>query len=136
MDESTKQQERERQLVEHISILEKDIQKNISRQDLLRKEKEKENAPDGETRAEELQKLKEQISDYELERHEFQLKIKSQEDRLDMLNNELLEKQTSLEELYERMRHYANIQPDQTKLLATMESDKIAASRALSQKLN
>ncbi|XP_004522929.1 golgin subfamily A member 2 [Ceratitis capitata] len=133
MDESTKQQERERQLVEHISILEKDIQKNISRQDLLRKEKEKENAPDGQQRAEELQKLKEQISDYELERHEFQLKIKSQEDRLDMLNNELLEKQTSLEELYERMRHYANIQPDQTKLLATMESDKIAASRALSQ---
>lgn len=40
LDECTKQQERERQLVDHIGVLEKDIQKNISRQDQLRKEKE------------------------------------------------------------------------------------------------
>ncbi|XP_011180142.1 golgin subfamily A member 2 [Zeugodacus cucurbitae] len=135
LDECTKQQERERQLVDHISTLEKDIQKNISRQDQLRKEQEQVNSPQSETPVKEVAQLKEQISDFELERHEFQLKIKSQEDRLELLGNELQEKQTKLAQLEEHMRNYAAEQPDQTKLLATMESDKIAASRALAQNI-
>ncbi|XP_053963314.1 golgin subfamily A member 2 [Anastrepha ludens] len=133
MDECTKQQERERQLVDHISALEKDIQKNISRQDQLKKEKDQESFFNTESHTKEIENLKEQINDFELERHEFQLKVKSQEDRLEMLNNELQEKQKKLEELEEYMRNYAAEQPDKTKLLATMESDKIAASRALTQ---
>lgn len=135
LDECTKQQERERQLVDHIGVLEKDIQKNISRQDQLRKEKEQESLPRSEASGKEVEKLKEQIGDYEVERHEFQLKIKSQEDRLLILSSELQEKQTKLEQLEEHMKNYAAEQPDQTKLLATMESDKIAASRALAQNI-
>ncbi|XP_036334443.1 golgin subfamily A member 2 [Rhagoletis pomonella] len=133
MDEYTKQQERERQLVDHISALEKDIQKNLSRQDQLKKEKEQATNQSTEKRNGEVEKLKEQINDFELERHEFQLKIKSQEDRLEKLNGELQEKQRKLEEMEEYMHNYAAEQPDKTKLLATMESDKIAASRALTQ---
>lgn len=133
LDEYTKQQERERQLVDHIGALEKDIQKNLSRQDQLRKEKEQESLTRSIAPDQEVEKIKEQFADYELERHEFQLKIKSQEDRLEILSSELEEKQTKLEQLEEHMRNYAAEQPDQTKLLATIESDKIAASRALAQ---
>ncbi|XP_039957792.1 golgin subfamily A member 2 [Bactrocera tryoni] len=135
LDEYTKQQERERQLVDHIGALEKDIQKNISRQDQLRKEQEQESLTRSEAPGQEVEKLKEQIGDYELERHEFQLKIKSQEDRLEILSGELQEKQTRLDQLEEHVRNYASEQPDQVKLLATMESDKIAASRALAQNI-
>ncbi|XP_011197860.2 golgin subfamily A member 2 isoform X2 [Bactrocera dorsalis] len=135
LDEYTKQQERERQLVDHIGALEKDIQRNISRQDQLRKEKEQESLTRSEAPVQEVEKLKEQIGDYEMERHEFQLKIKSQEDRLEILSSELQEKQTRLDQLEEHVRNYASEQPDQVKLLATMESDKIAASRALAQNI-
>ncbi|XP_067626579.1 golgin subfamily A member 2 [Eurosta solidaginis] len=134
MDEYTQQQDRERQLVDHISSLERDIQKNISRQDHFNKEKEV--APiKTEAHNEEIEKLKEKICDFEMERHEFQLKIKSQEDRLEQLQSELKEKHTKLEQFEEYMENHAAEQPDKTKLLATMESDKIAASRALTQNL-
>ncbi|XP_018787777.1 PREDICTED: golgin subfamily A member 2 [Bactrocera latifrons] len=135
LDEYTKQQERERQLVDHIGALEKDIQRNISRQDHLRKGKEQESQTRSEAPVQEVEKLKEQIGDYEMERHEFQLKIKSQEDRIEILSSELQEKQTRLDQLEEHVRNYASEQPDQIKLLATMESDKIAASRALAQNI-
>lgn len=135
LDEYTKQQERERQLVDHIGALEKDIQRNISRQDQLRKEKEQESLTRSEAPVQEVEKLKEQIGEYEMERHEFQLKIKSQEDRLEVLSSELQEKQNRLDQLEEHLRNYASEQPDQVKLLATMESDKIAASRALAQNI-
>jgi len=74
----------------------------------------------------ELSVLKEQIENFEFERHEFQLKIKSQDDQLQLKNS-------ALDELEKQLERLQAEQPDQSKLLATMESDKVAASRALTQ---
>lgn len=74
----------------------------------------------------ELAVLKEQIENFEFERHEFQLKIKSQDDQLQLKNS-------ALDELEKQLERLQAEQPDQSKLLATMESDKVAASRALTQ---
>lgn len=51
------------------------------------------------------------------------------------LHNEYQQKRQELEDLKEHLEIVASEQPDKTKLLATMESDKIAASRALSQNI-
>lgn len=75
---------------------------------------------------EQLAALKERLSDFDFERHEFQLKIKSQDDQLKL-------KDATVVELEQELERLQAVQPDQTKLLATMESDKVAASRALTQ---
>ncbi|KAI8035926.1 hypothetical protein M5D96_011357 [Drosophila gunungcola] len=109
--------ERERQLVEHVGGLERDIQKNLSLQAQFKEANQeqlpKEESSDQNGLKEELAALKERIADLDFERHEFQLKIKSQDDQLQMKESALAE----------------------TKLLATMESDKVAASRALTQNI-
>ncbi|EDW74433.1 uncharacterized protein Dwil_GK21914 [Drosophila willistoni] len=120
--------ERERQLVEHVGGLERDIQKNLSLQAQFKeqqKEQEQETTDQTTTNAE-LASLRERISDFDFERHEFQLKIKSQDDQLQM-------KDAAIAELEQQLGRLETEQPDQAKLLATMESDKVAASRALSQ---
>lgn len=61
------------------------------------------------------------------------MKIKSQEDRLNTLHLELKQKEAELEQLKDHLENITSEQPDKTKLLATMESDKVAASRALTQ---
>lgn len=80
-----------------------------------------------------LQELQDRLQEFETERYEFQLKIKSQEDRLHTMQNELYQKQQEIIELREHLENVTSEQPDKTKLLAAMESDKVAASRALSQ---
>ncbi|KAH8238724.1 hypothetical protein KR038_008184 [Drosophila bunnanda] len=126
--------ERERQLVEHVSGLERDIQKNLSLQAQFKEAvsqeqtspKEEQPSADQIALQAELASLKERLSDLDFERHEFQLKIKSQDDQLQL-------KESALAELEQQLERLQAVQPDQTKLLATMESDKVAASRALSQ---
>ncbi|KAH8327264.1 hypothetical protein KR074_008862 [Drosophila pseudoananassae] len=125
--------ERERQLVDHVSSLEKDIQKNLSMQAQFKEAnqdvpKTEENGVEQEKIAleEQLGALKERLNDFDFERHEFQLKIKSQDDQLKL-------KDAALAELEQELERLQAVQPDQTKLLATMESDKVAASRALTQ---
>ncbi|KAH8252698.1 hypothetical protein KR032_001358 [Drosophila birchii] len=126
--------ERERQLVEHVSGLERDIQKNLSLQAQFKEAVSQEQASPKEEQTSdeqialqaELAALKERLSDLDFERHEFQLKIKSQDDQLQL-------KESALAELEQQLERLQAVQPDQTKLLATMESDKVAASRALSQ---
>ncbi|KAH8401945.1 hypothetical protein KR009_008798 [Drosophila setifemur] len=128
-DELNALRERERQLVEHVSGLERDIQKNLSLQAQFKEasqEKPKEEASDESALKEELAALKERLADFDFERHEFQLKIKSQDDQLQL-------KEAALVELEQQLDRLQSEQPDQTKLLATMESDKVAASRALTQ---
>ncbi|XP_004444583.1 golgin subfamily A member 2 [Drosophila pseudoobscura] len=122
--------ERERQLVEHVSGLERDIQKNLSLQAQF-KEASQPQTPaepqiDQTTLTTELAALKERLSDFDFERHEFQLKIKSQDDQLHV-------KEAALAEMEQQLDRLQAEQPDQSKLLATMESDKVAASRALTQ---
>ncbi|XP_065367032.1 golgin subfamily A member 2 [Calliphora vicina] len=131
MDESTKLQEREKQWLDHIQHMEKEIQKNISRQAEVKEEKEKESS--SETNNEQLKTLQERLNEFEAERYEFQLKIKSQEDRLNSQQLEVKQKDIELEQLKEYLENITSEQPDKTKLLATMESDKVAASRALTQ---
>lgn len=77
--------------------------------------------------------LQERIQEFESEKYEFQLKIKSQEDRLNTLQNEVKQRNTELEHLRDHLQIVNSEQPNKTKLLATMESDKVAASRALQQ---
>lgn len=129
-EECSKLQERERQFIDHISGLEKEIQKSISLQDQVKENKQYEV---NEVYIQEIEKLKTKISEFETERYEFQLKIKSQEDRLETLNQNLTEKDDKITELEEHLQNILSERPDSHKLLATMESDKIAASRALSQ---
>nr|XP_016996738.2 golgin subfamily A member 2 [Drosophila takahashii] len=122
--------ERERQLVEHVGGLERDIQKNLSLQAQFKEANQeqtpKEEASDQTALKNELAALKERLADFDFERHEFQLKIKSQDDQLQI-------KESALAELEQQLDRLQAEQPDQTKLLATMESDKVAASRALTQ---
>lgn len=87
----------------------------------------------GAQQTEQFQSMQEQINNFEVERYEFQLKIKSQEDRLNSLQYELKQKDVELQQLKEHLENVTSEQPDKGKLLATMESDKVAASRALSQ---
>lgn len=129
-EECSKLQERERQFIDHISGLEKEIQKSISLQDQVKENKQYEV---NEVYIQEIEKLKTKISEFDTERYEFQLKIKSQEDRLEALNQNLTEKDAKITELEEHLQNILSERPDSHKLLATMESDKIAASRALSQ---
>uniref|UniRef100_A0A6P4FRC7 Golgin subfamily A member 2 n=1 Tax=Drosophila rhopaloa TaxID=1041015 RepID=A0A6P4FRC7_DRORH len=129
-DELNSLRERERQLVEHVGGLERDIQKNLSLQAQF-KEANQEQLPKAESSdqkvlQEELAALRERLADFDFERHEFQLKIKSQDDQLQI-------KESALAELEQQLDRLQAEQPDQTKLLATMESDKVAASRALTQ---
>ncbi|EDW91142.2 golgin subfamily A member 2 [Drosophila yakuba] len=122
--------ERERQLVEHVGTLERDIQKNISLQAQFKEASQvqpsKEETSEQKALKDELAELKERLADFEFERHEFQLKIKSQDDQLQV-------KDSALDELEKQLERLQAEQPDQSKLLATMESDKVAASRALTQ---
>ncbi|EDW61102.1 golgin subfamily A member 2 [Drosophila virilis] len=132
-EETAELKERERQLVEHVSGLERDIQKNLALQAQY-KEAASNQSQQSQEQSEtalrnELTALKERISDFEFERHEFQLKIKSQDDQLQS-------KEIKLAELEEELHRLQTEQPDQVKLLATMESDKVAASRALSQNMD
>ncbi|XP_055855386.1 golgin subfamily A member 2 [Episyrphus balteatus] len=130
VEECSKLQERERQFIDHISGLEKEIQKSISKQDQV---KENQQYEVNEVYIKEIDELKTKISEFESERYEFQLKIKSQEDRLEDLNQNLIEKDNKISELENHLQNILSERPDSHKLLATMESDKIAASRALSQ---
>ncbi|KMY95726.1 golgin subfamily A member 2 [Drosophila simulans] len=122
--------ERESQLVEHVGALERDIQKNISLQAQFKEASQvqpsKEETSEQKALKDELAVLKERIENFEFERHEFQLKIKSQDDQLQL-------KDSALDDLEKQLERLQSEQPDQSKLLATMESDKVAASRALTQ---
>lgn len=129
-EECSKLQERERQLIDHISGLEKEIQKSISRQDQV---KENQQFEVNEVYIKQIEELKTKITEFDSERYEFQLKIKSQEDRLETLSQNLTDKENKISELEEHLQNILSERPDSHKLLATMESDKIAASRALSQ---
>ncbi|XP_032590268.1 golgin subfamily A member 2 isoform X2 [Drosophila grimshawi] len=133
-DECAQLKERERQLIEHVSGLERDIQKNLALQaqykDAAKEASQpKPEQPESTAPSAELVALQERISDMEFERHEFQLKIKSQDDQLQLKEEKLSELQLELQRLQTN-------QPDQIKLLATMESDKVAASRAVSQNVD
>ncbi|XP_030375115.1 golgin subfamily A member 2 [Scaptodrosophila lebanonensis] len=134
-EELVQLQQREQQLVEHVSTLERDIQKNLTLQAQY-KENSKQVEEADTSKAElstQLAQLQERLNDNEFERHEFQLKIKSQDDQLQQKEEQLQEKSAALVELEKQLEMLQTEQPDQVKLLATMESDKVAASRALSQ---
>ncbi|KAL7737827.1 hypothetical protein ACLKA6_006209 [Drosophila palustris] len=129
-EECAQLKERERQLVEHVSGLEREIQKNLTLQaqykEAASQQAQQAQEPPETVPSAELAALQERISDFEFERHEFQLKIKSQDDQLQL-------KDDALAELQQELNRLQTEQPDQVKLMATMESDKVAASRALSQ---
>lgn len=130
-EECAQLKERERQLVDHVSGLEKEIQKNLTLQEQYKEAanqqaQQAKEIPEETVPSAELAILQERLSDFEFERHEFQLKIKSQDDQLQI-------KDDALSELQQELNRLQTEQPDQVKLMATMESDKVAASRALSQ---
>ncbi|XP_034109614.1 golgin subfamily A member 2 [Drosophila albomicans] len=130
-EECSQLKERERQLVDHVGGLEREIQKNLALQAQYKEaatqqeQTLKEPTPEAVPSAE-LKELQDRISDFEFERHEFLLKIKSQDDQLQL-------KDEAFSELQQELHRLQTEQPDQVKLMATMESDKVAASRALSQ---
>ncbi|KAH8395367.1 hypothetical protein KR222_003018 [Zaprionus bogoriensis] len=132
VEECAQLKERERQLVEHVSDLEREIQKNLSLQaqckEISSQQSQEQLQPNDVTLRTELAACQERIKDFEFERHEFQLKIKSQDDQLQL-------KEDALTELQQELQRLQTEQPDQVKLMATMESDKVAASRALSQNI-
>ncbi|XP_075165362.1 Golgi matrix protein 130 kD isoform X2 [Haematobia irritans] len=132
MEECSKLRDRDKQLVEHVQQMEKEIQRNITRQAEIKEEKQTESSTTT-INTQQILDLQERVQEFETERYEFQLKIKSQEDRLHELQNECQQKQVEIEELREHLENVTSEQPDKTKLLATMESDKVAASRAMSQ---
>ncbi|XP_073847881.1 Golgi matrix protein 130 kD [Musca autumnalis] len=132
VEESSKLREREKQMVDHVQQLEREIQKNITRQSEIQEEKQTKSS-ETVVSNQQIQELHDRLQEFETERYEFQLKIKSQEDRLITLQNEYEQKKQEVDELREHLENVTSEQPDKTKLLAAMESDKIAASRALSQ---
>ncbi|KAL5285927.1 GOLGA2 family protein [Megaselia abdita] len=121
-EQVSKLEAREKGLIDHVSGLEKQIQHNLKQQQQQTDNKEEESKK----LAEEISELKSQIDSMNEEKMVFQLKIKSQEDQLEAISREILTpKEEGLERVY-------NPEEDK-KLLEKMESDKIAASRALIQ---
>lgn len=117
----SKLEAREKSLVDHVSSLEKQIQHNLKLQ-LQADNKNEEN----QKLVEEITKLKSQIDEMNEEKMIFQMKIKSQEEKLEAISRE---QSAPKEEIVERV-----YSPEEDKkLLEKMESDKIAASRALIQ---
>lgn len=80
-----------------------------------------------------MESLREQIADHELERFEFQLKIRSQETCIEEMREHMRQREICFDEVKKEMDEFLLEKPDNAKLLATMESDKVAASRALTQ---
>nr|CAD7199790.1 unnamed protein product [Timema douglasi] len=105
---------REQGLVRHVSDLEKQLQQH-------------QQTPQG------AQELEQSLTVLVAEKRELSGEIEAQSEEMQRLHLELEEKNQRVEELESLVERLQGDQPDQHKLLAAMESDKVAASRAVGQ---
>nr|CAD7431963.1 unnamed protein product [Timema monikensis] len=105
---------REQGLVRHVSDLEKQLQQH-------------QQAPQG------TQELEQSLAVLVAEKRELSGEIEAKSEEMQRLHLELDEKNQRVEELESLVERLQGDQPDQHKLLAAMESDKVAASRAVGQ---
>lgn len=116
---------REQSLVKHIGELEKHLQQLQS---------EKLNmVPAVEDTSPRVKEMEDNIHAMEKEMVELNKKCSEESSRKDALEKELSEKNVKMEEMEFKLEQMMSEQPDTAKLLAAMESDKIAASRATEQ---
>nr|CAD7407648.1 unnamed protein product [Timema poppensis] len=108
---------REQGLVRHVSDLEKQLQQHQQHQQ----------APQG------AQELEQSLTVLVAEKRELSGEIEAQSEEMQRFHLELEEKNQRVEELESLVERLQGDQPDQHKLLAAMESDKVAASRAVGQ---
>jgi len=130
--ELIKHQEREEKLIQHISTLEKEIQKKIQ-VDQFKENESNEKEKSVLSRDSMIQNLLAQTQEYNIDGQEFQLKIKSQDDSLVKLHAQLQQQRVEIENLKSQIEHLQAENPNNKKLLPSLESDKVAASRSLQQ---
>ncbi|XP_055312852.1 golgin subfamily A member 2 [Sitodiplosis mosellana] len=134
---------REESLVNHVQELEKQIQKQLSTQRrlaALRDDDEKPKVDDANTQndttpqvKEELSTLREKLSAIEKEKTDLNALLEDHNTQKLTLQQHLLEKDAKLSEIESELERLRTERPDTSNILATIESDKVAASRAMAQ---
>ncbi|XP_031631186.1 golgin subfamily A member 2 [Contarinia nasturtii] len=137
---------REESLVNHVQELEKQIQKQLSTQRrlaALRDNDDKQKADDKMNKDnalndishnnDELSTLRKKLNAIEKEKFDLNVLLEEYNTQKLSLQQHLLEKDAKLTEIESELDYLRTERPDTSNLLATIESDKVAASRAMTQ---
>lgn len=117
---------REQSLIHHVSELEKQLQQQQQQQSLQIKESASEDS-------DKILKLQEKLSDLEEEKKHLHDMNDSQQKQIEELSSDLKERLTRIEDLESMIESMKEDQPNKERLLAAIESDKVAAARAVAQ---
>lgn len=133
VEENSKLIAREKDLIDHISSLEKQIQQNIVKSETLRENQQNIPTPKIEELVRELNELKEKNDKLEKIKVESDSMLARQKEDIKESQRAIQDKANKIVDLEERIEHILSERPNDVKLLASIESDKIAASRAMQQ---
>ncbi|XP_055390347.1 golgin subfamily A member 2-like [Condylostylus longicornis] len=132
-EDNRKLAERERDLVNHISNLEREIQQNITKNENLRQNMKSVSTENIGERVLQENELKEQITHLKKQEETLKKTIEENEKKIVQYRQLVEEKSEEINALLERISNLEADRPNDAKLLASIESDKVAASRAMSQ---
>ncbi|PSN53227.1 hypothetical protein C0J52_07993, partial [Blattella germanica] len=122
---------REQNLLRHVSQMEKQLQIQQQQQQKRKDSPARSNSEDVAT----IEQLKKTLETLQSENQTLNEKLEAQVQISEDIKRELSEKVDRIEELEVTTERLKLDQPDNDKLLAAMESDKLAASRAVGQNL-
>lgn len=122
--ENERLSKREQALVKHVGELERQIQQQFNKQ---------KKSADTSATAEEIDSLKSKCTALEEEKAQSEIQRQSHLQQISSLQLQLQEKIALLSETETTMERIQSERPDSKNLIASIESDKIAASRAMSQ---
>lgn len=127
-EENDRLLKREESLVKHMSELEKQLQQHISRQNSGAGEVKDKGKVD-----EELRSLNENLMKIQSERDDLLRKVEEFNLNGSQFQLILNEKDEVIQNLENKLEQIESVQPDSSRLNASIESDKVAASRAVLQ---
>ncbi|KAJ1520109.1 hypothetical protein ONE63_004329 [Megalurothrips usitatus] len=130
--ENEKLKSREEDLVQNMSELERQLQQQIQlhqQQQLQHNQVQQQSQQQPELGLDGHSDLQEKITELEVERERLQSSLDAETQELGRLRTELKEKDARIYDL----ETLCNDRPDQSRLLAAMESDKVAAAQATTQ---
>ncbi|XP_046999086.1 golgin subfamily A member 2-like [Schistocerca americana] len=117
---------REQSLIHHVSELEKQLQQQQQQQSVKTKATSSEDS-------DKIHKLQEKLSDLEEEKKHLHDINDSQQQQIEELSADLKDRLTRIEDLESMIESMKEDQPNKERLLAAIESDKVAAARAVAQ---
>lgn len=128
-EENDRLLKREESLVKHMTDLEKQLQQHMSRQ----KSETSEVKDKGVGEKEDLKVLNDKLMKFESERDDLLRKVEEFNSNGNKLQFLINEKDEFIRNLENKLEQIESVQPDSSRLNASIESDKIAASRAVLQ---